>query len=77
MFCPDLSLKLLLRVVFLIVILLALAGLLVASAGRFLRQAGILTLKPAEGNGKMEGVEFVLLSSSGRIGFSCMKGVSS
>lgn len=58
-------------------VLLVLVGSLVANVDRFLRQAGILSLKPAQDNGKAQMVEFVLLTSPGGIRFSCLKGVSS
>lgn len=57
---------------FLTVVLLVLAGSLMASVGPFLRQAGILLLKPSQDNRKAQMVEFVPLTSSGGIEFGCL-----
>lgn len=53
-------------------VLLVLVGSLMASVDLFLRQAGILLLKPSQDNGKAPMVAFVPLTSSRGIGFGCL-----
>lgn len=74
---PGLKFAVIFESRFLNVVLLVLVGSLAANVGRFLRQAGIRSLKPAQDNGKAQMVELVLLTSSGGIRFSCWKAVSS